>query len=279
MTGSVTVDGFAAGDHLCVGYASREQQLGIVRDLALSALGAAERVICYTNQLSSDEVVEALRAADPRTAAARDTGQLVFRAAEETYLITGAFEPDGMIDGWRAEIGETRAAGYPGLCMISDMSWAAGPVAGVSRLAWYEAQANRVYAGGYVRGVCLYDTTIFPPEWLRECGASHPGTILPGDGVLSVQLRLRHTSEPRGLVVTGESDLATGAAFAAVLDGLSADVPGDGPLHVDVSGLAFADVATVAALARAPEVRVIGASAHLAFVLELVAEGRNGGGR
>ena len=108
---------------------------------------------------------------------ARERGQLRLSTAEQSYLASGRFDPEATMAGWRDETALARAAGYRGLRAIGDMSWAVRPVPGADRLAWYEANVNRVFADGDAMAICLYDRRLFEPDQLRRLTWSHPSCL------------------------------------------------------------------------------------------------------
>lgn len=83
-------------------------------------------------------------------------------------------------------------------------------------------------------------------------------------------------TDPPGLRIVGEADLATRDALVAVVAGLTEDAAvEDRPITVDVSELSFADGAAAQALVRAARsapagVRVVGALTTLARLISLV---------
>jgi hypothetical protein len=273
MAAIATLSRLAPGDHVCVTHTG--PVVGVVAGFVLDALGTGDKVVCYTGDGDPAAVAAHIENADARARTALRSGRFEIRCARDSYLDSGAFDPERTIDTLRAALGDVRDAGYPGLRVIADMSWAAAELPGAERLAWYEAETNRLFADGYARVACLYDRAAFTPQRLRECIAAHPATVEP-DSCRDPQLRLRYTTDPPGLAIAGEADIANRAALAAVLAGLPHDLPGPSELTIDVSGMTFADVATAAALLRCaastPRVRIAGADPHLADLLELVAQ-------
>ncbi|WP_426511858.1 MEDS domain-containing protein [Dactylosporangium sp. McL0621] len=273
MVGTAILAGLQAGDHVCVPYSGAELRTGIMEGFIRSALHDGDKVICCTVGEDPGAFAAGLAANDSGIAEALTGGRLEIYSAAQSYLAAGRFDAERTAADWRGVVARARREGHPGLRIIADMGWASGGIPGAERLPWYEAEVNRVYAAGFARGACLYDRRRFSPARLRRYIATHPGTVEPGDPH-PPQLRMRHTDDPRGLALTGEADIANRAALLAVLDGLRADLPGDDPLTIDLSGLAFADVAAAAALIRTarrePGVRLAGASRRLTGLLDLV---------
>lgn len=124
--------------------------------------------------------------------------------------------------------------------------------------------------------ICLYDQRRVAAEELDRIAMAHLGSTLDqANGDQWPQLRLLHTADPLGLRIIGQADLATRDALAAVVAGLTKDLPVDDvPVTVDVSELGFADGAIARALVRAARtapsgMRIVGASATLARLIHL----------
>ncbi|GAA3125086.1 hypothetical protein GCM10010466_14920 [Planomonospora alba] len=281
---TTAVDRLAPGDHVCWAFRGDDERLTTMLDFVDAGLRAGEKVMCFTDGTAPRTLRSALadRGVDVGTAGA--LGRVAFHTADDSYLATGRFDAEAMLDGWRGQLVRTRREGYPGLRVIADMAWAARSprVDGTERLAWYEAQAGRIFADGYATVVCMYDQRLFADDRLRGIAAAHPATVSPRTADdWRPRLRLARTADPVGLRLTGEADRTCRDALEAVLAGLAEDLPADGPVTVDLGGLAFADAGCAAALARAAGalpygMRVVGASAALRRLLGLVGAGARG---
>jgi hypothetical protein len=208
-------------------------------------------VMVFTESPPPAAVLAGLRARSVAGASAGPAGQVQVMSARQAYLPDGRFDPQRMLDALFQHI-EQAADGFAGLRMVGDMTWALAEPAGVERLAWYEAQANRLYMDGRAAGVCIYDRRRFDAYVLRQVAGAHPATVGgTAEAGRVPMLRIRRTTEPYGLRLTGEADLTNRQAVAAVLDALVADQPHPaGPIVVDVGGLRFADVGTATLLIR-----------------------------
>jgi hypothetical protein len=205
-----------------------------------------------------------------------DAGQVELRTSAEGYLTRGRFEPEAVIDSWPREIAAARDGGYAGLRMVVDMSWAAGGVPGGERLEWYEAEVNRVFAGGYAIALCQYDRRLFTAGRLARLSAAHPSAFSPKAPIgWRPLLRILRVDDPPGVRMAGEVDASNRDALAATLAGLADDFPGvDVPLTLDVERLRFADAAAARLMVHAAGsvptgVRFSGCSLPLVRLLEL----------
>jgi len=267
------------GDHVCWVFDSDNGCLDDIARLVRSGIEANHRILCLTQAVMPVAVAAALESVDVATGPALDRGQLRITTAAETYLRHGAFDPGTALAAWREGIEQGHREGYRGLLVIADMMWAARPIFGPDRLARYEAQLSRLCADGYATAVCLYDRRVFTGSELHETSKAHLATVPPGGhATFTVRLRIVRTTDPVGIRLTGEADLATRLAVRAVLDGALEDLPFGEPVTVDLTELRFADGATATALARLAQAlpagsRLVGASASLTSLLRLVCDG------
>jgi hypothetical protein len=277
MTSAFALNQLQAGDHVCWAFDDDANVLDTTTRYVARGISAGEKVLCHLEQVDPDDLVRRAAGLGVDVAAAADSGQARFRSAGESYLSSGWFRPDDVLDGWRTELRRARDEGYPGVRVVADMSWAfrPSPVADTERLAWYEAQANRVFAGGYATVMCLYDRRCVADCDLDRITMAHHGCFGANNGSKCPQLRLRHTKDPAGVRISGEADLATRDALVAVVSGLASDIDANGePITVDVRDLSFADGRTAqllvwAARAAPAGMRVVGASATLAKLIDL----------
>ncbi|MFC4058939.1 MEDS domain-containing protein [Planomonospora corallina] len=275
---TTAVDRLAPGDHICWTFRTDDERLTTMLEFVGAGLGAGEKVLCFTEEIAPRTLRSALADLGVDIEAAGARGQARFHTADASYLATGRFDAEAVLDGWHRQLAEARQEGYTGLRVIADMTWAARrpQVDGAERLAWYEARASRIFADAYATVVCMYDQRLFPGDRLRDIAAAHPAAVSPRTADdWHPQLRLVRTADPAGLCLIGEADRSCRDALEAVLAGLAEDLPTGGPVTVDVSRLAFADVGCAAALARTAGalpygMRIVGASAALHRLLEMI---------
>ncbi len=173
-------------------------------------------------------------------------------------------------------IAAARREGWPGLRVLGEMAWAAADGrAGMRRLAQFEADFNRLFIDDYAMALCAYNRRLFTPAELSEVCASHPGTVAPGRAAdWNPMLRMRHSSVPFGVSLSGEADASNQRSLAAVLKALLTEAGGR-TLTIDATDLRFADVSTARQIVHAAEaseggVHVVGASPTLEWLLSFV---------
>lgn len=281
MTSAVDIDRLQPGDHVCWAFDDDAEVLDTVQRFVIDGIAAGDKVHCLVAE-EPDDLREQLQARGVDAHAAEKRDQLQLDSADQSYLMSGWFTPEEVLADWKQELSRARDDGYDHMRVIADMSWAFGStkVSGVERIAWYEAQASRLFADGYSTVVCMYDQRRVASKALDEISMSHPGCTLAAlEGSPWPQLRLERHTPPSVLRLSGEADLSTRQALEAVVDGLSEDFPPDtSPITVDVSELEFADGATALAIVRAAwtapyGMRIVGATTALAKLITLVSGG------
>jgi PAS domain S-box-containing protein len=108
----------------------------------------------------------------------REQGVLWMPTKEETYLQSGKFDPQAMIDFLRQAQSQALADGFTGLRAAGEMSWALGPEIGNDRLIEYEALLNDFMANSRSIILCLYNRWLFDLAVIHDVLRTHPIAIL-----------------------------------------------------------------------------------------------------
>jgi hypothetical protein len=264
MVEASLLDHLSPGDHACLIFDDEPLRSRSVAAYIRAGLRQHHRILYHGQTADRLPAVLAEQGVDVTTALA--SGQLSLSGTDAAYQTGGVFDAEASLTAWMGEAARARAAGYPGMRGIGDMSWARR-LDDVAQLSWYETQVNRVFADGYAMGVCLYDRRLFNELELRRLTRSHPATITRNTDPARVPLlRGIRTAKPPGLCVEGEADLSNRQALHAMMEHLTEDHPAAPvPLTLDLSRLRFADSAA-ARILLAPaasgshRVRVVGAS-------------------
>ncbi|GAA1273326.1 hypothetical protein GCM10009677_28110 [Sphaerisporangium rubeum] len=271
----LVIDRLRPGDHVCVTYDDDDQRRAALVGSAFAGVRHHQKLLYFAGEPLATVFAD-LEAGGVDVRRLLDAGQFQVRSIAEGYLAAGRFEPEAVIGGWAREIDNARDLGYAGLRVIGDMTWAAGEVPGGERLEWYEAEVNRVFAGGFAMALCQYDRRLFAPDRLRRLSAAHPSAFTPNASFMwRPLLRILRTADPPGVRLMGEVDASNRGALAATLAGLAEDFPDAGvPLTLDVERLRFADAAAARMLVQAADavpagVRFTGCSLPLVRLLKL----------
>jgi anti-anti-sigma factor len=232
------------GDHLCLPFASDEEQREVLTSYIVDGLSRGERVIYFADRTEPDAIDGWLagRGLDP--ARARADGHLDVRRLDSHYLVGGQFEPDVVITTLWVEVRQARDAGYPGLRITGEMTSDARPVADMARLHEYESRFASVFGSRELAAICQYDERLFDATGLAGLIACHRQVVRIDPLHDDRRLRIVRTFNPRGLRVVGVVDLTTSEALGTALAQAASWSDGE-DLHIDLGALEFIDVAGV----------------------------------
>ncbi|GIF20195.1 anti-anti-sigma factor [Actinoplanes tereljensis] len=270
MSGLPLLDRVTLGDHVCWTVDDDAIRMQAIARFVRAGLRDRHRVLYCGDD--PETVLEGLRRHGVDTRSALGAGDLDALTAEDSYLAGGSFDPAATVEIWHTAVTAARAAGYRGIRVVGDMTWASRRVPGAEHLSSYEANINHlVFADGFVAGVCAYDRRRFDPLYLRRLLWAHPGAAgseMPFDPDSS--LRMRRVRQPWGLRISGEADLSNRDALCAVVKHLFDEHP---DVTVDVSGLRFADIAAARVLvdvaaSGAGRLRLTGCAPNLLRLLD-----------
>jgi PAS domain S-box-containing protein len=162
------------GAHLCPIYSRPAERLRMLVPYFQAGIVRGEQCL----YIADDADVDELRAqglgsdGDP----ARDV--LVMLTARESYLRNGRFDPDKMFELWSERLAAAHAAGFVGLRVTGDTSWALGSDMDSQLLIEYEARLNPFLHTTGIRALCLYDWDRWQPSVLRDVLRTHPLAII-----------------------------------------------------------------------------------------------------
>ena len=239
----ITTAELQLGDHVCLPIDTDEQVQSHVSGFTAAGLTDRQQVMVFTQAVTVADMAGWLRCQDQAFAAALDTGQLQVHRPEDVHLSGGSFAPERMMAIFARATDQAFADGYRGLRVTVDMTWALRNVPGVEQLFDFEAAANRLFTDRRLIGVCAYDRRRFDGAAIERASAAHP--ITPGSSML------RCAQLPgAGLALEGEADIANRNALAALIECLP-----DTDAILDLTGLTFADAASLGLLVRSAAAR------------------------
>ena len=228
------------GDHIGVSFAASASFAITTASFTHQALDAGGQVIVFPGELTGDST-EQISAGNLRLRQASRTGQLSFADSRAIQLATGRFDPDHLNQIYAAAIVQALAAGYTGLWVSVDMSWAQPGVVETQALTTFEAEAFPLFRDRTLTAICHYDTRIFPESAAKDACAAHPASLR------AATMRFRY--QDRTLLLSGDTDLSNRIAFETIIGTLA-----DGDT-VDLAGMGFLDISAVASLARVAHTR------------------------
>jgi anti-anti-sigma regulatory factor len=237
------------GDHLCLPFASDDEQREVLTAYIVDGLSRGERVIYYADQTAPDMIGSWLADSGVETSRMVEEGRLEIRSVDNSYLFDGRFEPDVVITTLWVEVRQTRDAGYPGLRISGEMTSELRPVANERALLEYEHRLSQMFHSRELTAICQYDQRLFNETAMTGLIDCHPEVVQIDPLHDDRRLRIVPTYAPRGLRIVGTVDVMTVGALTTALR-LATRWP-EPDIHLDLGELEFIDVAGVRAIVRA----------------------------
>lgn len=168
------------GQHACLLYDQGSEAVTAVAPFLAAGLAAGERCVYVLGDHSAEDVEAALAAAGVDAAGDRRRGALVLVDRWQVSFPDGRFDPAAMIVYVRSGIADSQAAGFSGLRVVAEMSWALQMGVEDHRLIHYEALGNDLYPDQPLVSVCLYDRSKFPAAVCQDALRVHPVVAVDG---------------------------------------------------------------------------------------------------
>lgn len=174
---------YPAGTHMCLIYDNDEQCRKIISKFLAGGLDSGERIGYFADTLTPGDVRAWLKDMGVSLPEERADGPFNIYAAESVYCPLGEFVPSEMLERLKESYTSAIAAGYEGVRVSGEMSWALKGIPGSDRLMEYEALANTLFATYPVTPICQYDARRFDGATLLNVLKVHPMMIVQGQVV------------------------------------------------------------------------------------------------
>lgn len=173
--------GDGSNDHLASIYDNQDDQFAAVVPFIKQGLEQGEQCLYVADENTTEEVRDALREGGIDVEAAQDSGALSIHTKADTYLRTGEFKPETMVEFWEETLAEARdREGYEGVRATAEMTWALEEDTGLDQLVRYEALLNTIYEGDDYVVLCQYNRDRFSTDVLSDVIRSHPLVVYDG---------------------------------------------------------------------------------------------------
>ncbi len=172
------VKDLASGNHLCCFHETAEEHRALVTPFLWRGLEENDKVLYIVAADHAVVPLEYLAEEGVEAGPFLASGQLSILSADQTYLRTGRFDADQMIEFLRAATDRALAEGYRALRVASEMTWALRHASGCGRLIEYECRVNHFFRRNHCVGLCLYESGRFPPGVLLDVLTSHPWVVV-----------------------------------------------------------------------------------------------------
>ncbi len=164
-------------DHLCLVYSTRAEQFAAVVPFVRLGLQAGERCVYITDDTTAEAVTQALSDDGIDVRAEVERGALSLLTKRDSYLRSGSFDPDAMIEFLAAATRSALEDGFTALRVTGEMTWVLGGEPGTERLFEYEAKLNYFFPGHQASAICQYNRGRFSSEVITDVVRTHPLVI------------------------------------------------------------------------------------------------------
>jgi len=169
-----------AGDHVCGFYYGDEERDAILLPFLRAGLEAGEKCLAVVDSTSPDDVIAGI-GDGLDTDALLESGQLELYDSQQTYLRTGTFEPEQMIQFWERLAESNGATGRFGFArVVGEMSWLERVPPQREHVVRYESWADGFAAKFPHAVLCLYDLRRLGSGILLDLLRTHPKLLLGG---------------------------------------------------------------------------------------------------
>jgi signal transduction histidine kinase len=175
-----TLAGLRASGHLCFPYESEDERRRVLIAFVREGLARHERCVYIGLPDDQSAFVAALGDAGVPALRALERGELVLATQAETYLRSGAFDPDDALALMTELTDRAQADGFAGLRATGEAS---GPVPDElwPLVMRYEALLNERLGRRPFVGLCRFQSTSVPPERVRDVLRAHPFALVRGE--------------------------------------------------------------------------------------------------
>lgn len=163
-------------EHIALFYETREERFATVTPFIRQGIEEGERVMYVIDDFTESQILAELRGGDADIDAALESGQLTFHSLEETYLRSGRFDADDMLEVYEGAIEEAKAD-YPGLRVTASTNFVLDDHATTEEFMAYESRVNELFRGEDCIALCHYDRDRIPAETLVDVVRTHPHLV------------------------------------------------------------------------------------------------------
>lgn len=172
--------GLQPGDHAALVYDRSEEKFGFLAGFFGEGLAKGEKLVFCLHEQKEEDAALFLEQFGLAARRLMGGGVLDIIDCRQVFFPNGQFSPDGALAEHRRMVFDALAAGFSGVRMAADMSWAMGPVAGAEAFMEYESRFNYFSRALNAITVCNYHRGLFPKEVVFNAMQTHPVTLKRG---------------------------------------------------------------------------------------------------
>jgi hypothetical protein len=167
------------GTHICAFFRGVPERDAIVVPFLLEGLRCGDKCNCLL-----DDGLDAVRAAvtaNDSVSAEVKSDQLVISSSKETYLRSGRFSAQEMLDFWDDTVSTAlHQEGFPFVRSTGEKTWTLKELPGLEDFLIYESELNRFLPRYPQVILCLYDLEQYGGQILVDILKTHPKVLMGG---------------------------------------------------------------------------------------------------
>jgi hypothetical protein len=247
MEASAQITELAVDDHACLTFGEQDELFDLTAAFVRDGLAGGLRVVWLSDdapQAAAGELARRGIAVESAVA----LGQMDAAECDGRLLSGQEFHADAAV-GWLVrQAAAARDAGFAGLRVAVDMSWALRPVTGIEELPRFEEGIAAALYGTAASVLCQYDRSRFDPVTLASVAGFHTRSVTAATYYADPMLRICRQYAPPGIRIAGEIDYQAEEPLGLAL---SEAVRLDGDVAINLERLVFADARCTAMIADA----------------------------
>ncbi len=172
--------GLLPGDHAALVYDRSDEKFGFLSDFFSEGSANGEKLVFYLHEQKEEDAVLSLEQAGFPARLLIGGGIMEVIDCSRIFFPNGRFNPDEGLAEHRRVVLDALAAGFRGVRVSADMSWAMGPVEGAESFMEYESRFNYFTRALSAITVCNYHRGLFPKEVVFNAMQTHPVVLKKG---------------------------------------------------------------------------------------------------
>lgn len=169
-----------AGDHVCLLYKDLAEQMEAVVPYLQEGLTHGEACVYVVDDRISDQILRALTRAGVDVELQIERGSLAVKNKFQAYAQEGKFDPHEAMEKLLKTYQEKVKAGFGGLRIAVEMTWALETEDAFDQLMEYEEMLNKFFSDKRTISLCQYNVNRFPVSVIERVSRIHPTVILNG---------------------------------------------------------------------------------------------------
>jgi hypothetical protein len=175
----VTAEEIGLGDHVAFFFKNNPERFQFVTPYIAHGLRNNERCVYVAHENKPTEIRTRFEVAGIDVDALNATGALTIVTTRDSYLRSGVFEPERMIDDLDRDVRLALQLGFSGLRVTGEMTWAIDLPSAFGLLCEYEEQLCQTWPT-QLGGLCQYHEPLFPVDLMEKMPDWHCTVVRDG---------------------------------------------------------------------------------------------------